>query len=58
LDEAFRLGFERIPTHQNDDMWNRPEHYVEVCYGDEGREIVLEGGEHFRFDNGDAWCLI
>ena len=58
FDEDFRLGFERIPTHQNDDMWNRPERYVEVCYGDEGREIALQSGEHFRFDNGDAWCLV
>ena len=57
-DEEFRLGFERIPTHQNDDFWNRPEKYVEVCYPDAGHEVALNAGEYFRFADGEAWNLV
>lgn len=56
--DDFRLGFERIPTHQNDDFWNRPEKYVEVCYPDAGREIALNDGDFFRFADGNAWNLV
>lgn len=54
----FRLGFERIPTHQNNDFWNHPDAYREVCYTDEGREIALQDGTHYRFGDNSAWCLV
>jgi CRISPR-associated protein Cas5 subtype I-B len=54
----FRLGLESIPTHQNNDFWNNPKNYVEVCYTDEDREIALQNGEYFQFSNGTAWNLV
>lgn len=57
-DHEFRLGFERIPTFQNNDFWNPPDKYIEVCYADGGEKIDLEKGEHFQLPNGDCWCLV
>lgn len=53
----FRIGFERIPTHQTSDWWNRPEDYREVIYPSNGKEIAVTG-DHYRFSTGDDWCLI
>lgn len=53
----FRLGFERIPTYQDDDWWNRPDRYREVVYPSSGAEVAMTG-EHFRLSTGEAWCLI
>ena len=53
----FRVGFERIPTFQNDDFWNLPDKYVEVVYPSENREISVSG-EYYRYSNGDCWWLI
>lgn len=61
LSEGFRFGFERLPTHQNDDFWNNPEKYKDVCYVDytDGQQTVnLTNGVYHRFNNGEAWCLI
>ncbi len=51
-----RLGFERIPSSQTADWWNRPEDYREVVYPFGGS--VSATGEHFVCDDGAAWCLI
>ncbi len=53
----FRVGFERIPTYQDAEWWNRPEAYREVAYPSDGMELSVVG-DHFRFDTGEAWCLI
>lgn len=53
----FRLGFERIPTYQDNGWWNRPESYREVMYPSEGAEIALNGN-YFRSSTGEAWCLV
>ena len=53
----FRIGFERIPTFQNDDFWNLPEKYVEVIYPSENREIAVTG-EHYKYSDGECWWLI
>ena len=63
---SFRVGFERIPTAQDDSMWNPPGQYVEVIYTDVapfGQKPLLTGeGEYceVRFGSGveEAWCLI
>ena len=52
-----RVGFERLPTYQNNDFWNLPERYAEVVYPDAGGTISLEG-EHFCFSDNSAWSLI
>lgn len=51
-----RVGFERIPTYQDNDWWNVPDRYREVVYPSNGGSIVMDG-EHFR-SNGGEWCLI
>ncbi len=53
----FRIGFERIPTFQNDDFWNLPERYVEVVYPSESKEIVVTG-EYYNYSDGECWWLI
>lgn len=53
---SFRIGFERIPTFQNDNFWNLPEKYVEVVYPSEKREITAKG-EYFQYFNGECWWL-
>lgn len=49
-----RIGFDKIPTYQNDDFWNLPDRYVDIVYPDypgflkvEGkyREYMVEGKE-------------
>lgn len=52
-----RVGYERIPTFQNDDFWNLPERYAEVIYPDAGGTLSMEG-EHFVFSDGSAWNLL
>jgi CRISPR-associated protein Cas5h len=54
---SLRVGFERIPTFQNNDFWNLPDRYEEVVYPDAGGTISLEG-EHFRFSDGSNWSLV
>ena len=53
----FRIGFERIPTFQNDDFWNLPDRYVEVIYPSENREISVTG-EYYKYSDGECWWLI
>lgn len=61
LAAGFRVGFERLPSHQNDDFWNDPGKYKNVCYADytqSGSKIRLTKGEYYLFGDGNAWCLI
>jgi CRISPR-associated protein Cas5h len=39
----FRIGFDKIPTFQNDDFWNIPERYVDVIYPDYPHSMNVEG---------------
>ena len=48
----FRIGFERIPTFQNDDFWNLPDKYVEVIYPSEKKEIAVTG-EYYKYSDGE-----
>lgn len=45
----FRIGFERIPTYQNNDFWNDPEKYVNVAYCSGGSSFVVKNGEFYEF---------
>ena len=56
-DTNFRLGFDKVPTFQNDDFWNLPESFVAVIYPSGGREIKISG-EHYTFNDKSKWCLI
>lgn len=55
--KTFRIGFDRIPTYQNDDFWNLPDRYVEVRYPANGEAITVEG-QHYVFTDGSAWVLV
>lgn len=57
-DLKFRIGFEKIPTYQNDDFWNLPNKYKQVIYPDAPHSIKVIG-EHFEFSiNKEKWWLI
>jgi CRISPR-associated Cas5-like protein len=53
-----RIGFEKLPTYQDDDFWNLPEKYRDVIYPDAPNALVAEG-EHFTYsvDNGKWWLV-
>lgn len=60
LTEVFRIGFDKIPTHQNDDFWNLPEKYVSIIYPDSHHSITVEG-KHYEYqfaEESEKWCLI
>lgn len=40
---AFRIGFEKIPTFQDNQFWNDPELYATVVYPDFPHSLTLEG---------------
>jgi CRISPR-associated protein Cas5h len=56
--EGFRLGFENLPTFQNDDFWNLPERYEKVIYPDAGNSVNVEGAYYQYSKNNEAWWLI
>lgn len=55
--ETFRIGFEKMPTYQNDDFWNLPDRYVQINYPAEGHSLSATG-EYYQTTNGEAWVLI
>ncbi len=63
---AFRLGFDRLPTYQDNAMWNPPDRYVEVVYPDrisaDSPSLLSGKGAHFKVDwdssEEECWCLI
>jgi CRISPR-associated protein Cas5 subtype I-B len=56
-DNIFRLGFDKIPTFQNDDFWNLPEHYVQVIYPFDNQNLKVEG-DYFEFSDKSNWFLV
>lgn len=57
----FRIGFDEIPTYQNDDFWNDPNKYVGVAYVNSGSELKVKNGEYHEFitEKGSSqWYLI
>lgn len=58
---SFRIGFEKIPTYQNDDFWNLPDRYLPVGYPDAGSRFKVRDGEYFDFkanNENSQWFLI
>lgn len=55
--EFVRLGFDKIPSFQNDDFWNLPDKYVSVIYPSAQKSIKVKG-EHYIFNKKSSWCLI
>lgn len=53
----FRIGFDKIPTYQNNDFWNIPEKFVSVIYPSENNKISVSG-KYYNYKNESQWCLI
>lgn len=53
----FRIGFDKIPTFQNDDFWNIPERYINVVYPSNQSKLKTEG-TYYEFNDETKWCLI
>lgn len=58
--QDFRVGFDRLPTYQNDDFWNLPDKYRKVVYPDVDCELTVKGEyREYSCDNGvEKLCLI
>jgi CRISPR-associated Cas5-like protein len=55
---GFRVGFDKLPTYQNDDFWNLPECYREIIYPDAGQSISVEGEYYEYLKDNSKWWLI
>jgi len=56
----FRIGFDKMPTFQNDDFWNLPESYKNVIFPDFPNSITVDG-KYFEYKSAgktEKWCLI
>lgn len=53
----FRMGFDKIPTFQNDDFWNLPDKYVQVIYPSDDKKLKVEGAHHEFIDN-SKWFML
>lgn len=61
LSGSFRIGFERIPSFQNDDFWNLPDKYKQVVYPSETetqQRSISATGPHYTFTDQSQWVLI
>ncbi len=62
---SFRIGFEKLPTYQDNDFWNLPNKYKEVIYPDATHSLKLKG-EYYSYkgqkagktDINEQWWLI
>ena len=56
----FRIGFDKLPTYQNNDFWNLPDKYVNIIYPDYPHIIRVEGEYYEYSSNGksETLCLI
>ena len=56
----FRIGFDKMPTFQNNDFWNFPDKYVNIIYPEYPNSIIVEGN-YFVYNDGNKkenLCLI
>ena len=60
IDDDFRIGFDKVPTYQNNDFWNLPEKYVNVIYPECSHVINVEGDywEYIHDKEIEQWVLI
>ena len=52
-----RVGYEKIPSHQDNDWWNDPDKYIPVVYPSQNG-FLRANGPHFTLSNGQSWFLI
>jgi CRISPR-associated Cas5-like protein len=58
----FRIGFDKLPTYQNNDFWNLPEKYKNVIYPDSSHSLSVHG-KYREYDSSEVetiekWVLI
>jgi len=63
IDETFdfRIGFDKIPTFQNNDFWNDPEKYAELAYCSGGNMLQIKKGEYYEMQTSkqiSQWYMI
>lgn len=60
LEDGFRIGFDKLPTFQNDDFWNLPDKEVEVIYPECSNILTVEGPyrEYSHEGEIEKWVLI
>lgn len=46
----FRIGFDKLPTYQNNDFWNLPEKYKQIIYPDFPHKLTVEG-EYYEYQS-------
>lgn len=57
----FRIGFDKIPTHQNNDFWNDPGKYIGLAYANSGSELKVKSGEYYELtikNETSQWYLV
>lgn len=52
-----RIGYEKIPSFQDNDWWNDPDKYVSVVYPSLNG-FLSASGPHITLSNGQSWFLI
>jgi CRISPR-associated protein Cas5 subtype I-B len=62
INDMFRIGFDRMPTYQNDDFWNLPDMCKNIIYPDCPHSIFVEG-EYYEYcvlnvAETEKWVLI
>lgn len=60
IGDEFRIGFDKLPTYQNDDFWNLPDKYVNVIYPECSNVLNVEGDywEYNHDKEKEQWVLI
>lgn len=60
INGEFRIGFDKLPTYQNDDFWNIPEKYVNIIYPDYPNSINVDGiyYEYKTSNKTECWYLM
>lgn len=60
LEDGFRIGFDKLPTSQDDDFWNLPDKEVEVIYPECSNILTVEGPyrEYSYEGKIEKWVLI
>ena len=57
----FRIGFDKVPTFQNNDFWNDPNRYAEVAYCSGGSTLNVQNGEYYELQSetkNSQWFMI
>jgi len=62
INGEFRIGFDKMPTYQNNDFWNLPDLYKSIVYPDYPHSLSVKG-KHYEYSSAniaepEKWVLI